>query len=162
MQEFLLSIVNGIPKEIGLIIIAMIPIGELRGSIPIGIGVFKMNWITVFVLSVIGNMIPVFFVMYLIEPIYNLLKKIKFFDKFFTWLFERTRKKFYAKHKSMGDIALIFFVGIPLPVTGAWTGSLAAWLFGIPPKKALPLIFFGVIMAGVIVTIFSMGIISIF
>ena len=162
MYEFLIDLVKNIPPEIGTVIISMIPVGELRAAIPIAIGVFGLDWKVAFFLAVAGNMIPVFFILYLIEPVYKILKKIKIFDKFFTWLFERTRKRFYEKRKVWGDLALIFFVGIPLPMTGAWTGALAAWLFGIRLRKALPLIFIGVIMAGVIITLFSLGIVTIF
>ena len=162
MEEYLVNLVSGIPPELGVMLIAMLPIGELRAAIPIGIGVFGLDWKVVFVMAVIGNMIPVFFILYLIDPVYRVLKRFKMFDKFFNWLFERTRKRFYAKHKSWGDIVLIFFVGIPMPMTGAWTGSLAAWLFGIKYKVALPLIFIGVIMAGIIMTIVSLGAVSIF
>ncbi|MBU0732425.1 small multi-drug export protein [Patescibacteria group bacterium] len=162
MDEILVNFVSGIPAWLGTAIIAMIPVGELRAAIPIGISVFGLDWKTVFVAAVIGNMIPVFFILYLMDPVYKLLKKIKIFDRFFNWLFERTRKRFYDKHKSWGDFALIFFVAIPLPMTGAYTGALAAWLFGIKYRNALPLIFLGVIIAGIIVTLFTMGAVSIF
>ena len=78
--------------------------------------------------------------------------EIDFFDKFFTFLFERTRRKHSKKFEKWGALALITFVAIPLPITGGWSGALAAFVFGIPFKKALPLIFSGVIIAGVIVT----------
>lgn len=162
MDEFLVNLVSGIPPEIGTAIIAMVPIGELRASIPIGIGVFGLDWKTVFAASVIGNMVPVLFILYLLDPAYRLLKRIKFMEKFFNWLFERTRKRFYQKHKAWGDFALIFFVAIPLPMTGGYTGALAAWLFGIKHRNALPLILLGVIIAGVIVTLFTLGAASIF
>ncbi len=152
---------KSVPNEVATVIIAMIPIAELRGALPIALGAYKLPLWQAYPLVVIGNMIPVFFILWLIEPVSNFLRRWKIFDKFFIWLFERTRKKFYSKHAKWGDFALIFFVAIPLPVTGAWTGSLAAWLFGIQKKKALPLILLGVLIAGVIVSILSLGVLNI-
>ena len=86
------------------------------------------------------------------------MSKSKFFNRFFTYLFERTRKKHNGKFEKWGALALITFVAIPLPVTGGWSGALAAFVFGIPFKKALPLIFLGVIIAGAIVTGLSLGV----
>ncbi|MFH1426147.1 MAG: small multi-drug export protein [Candidatus Kerfeldbacteria bacterium] len=155
------EIFQNIPEQLAVIVIAMLPIFELRGAIPAGIGGYDMAWWTVALLAVVGNMIPVFFILLFIEPVSDFLRKHSaLMEKFFSWLFERTRRKFYKKHARWGDLALILFVAIPLPVTGAWTGSLAAWLFGIPFKKALPLIFIGVIIAATIVTALSLGIFS--
>lgn len=145
------------PGALGVFIISMLPISELRGAIPAGL-LWGMPWWEVVAIAIVGNLIPVFFILWLIEPISNWLRKhSKLFDRFFTWLFERTRKKFYKKYEKWGDLALLVFVAIPLPVTGAWTGTLASWLFGIKPKKALPLIAIGVIIAAIIVTLLSLG-----
>lgn len=151
-----------VPHEVAAFTIAMIPIAELRGALPIALGIYDMPLWKAYVICVLGNMVPVFFILWLLPPVSKFLRRWKIFDKFFTWLFERTRRKFYKKHAKWGDFALVLFVGIPLPVTGAWTGSLAAWLFGIKYRKALPLIFLGVIIAGVIVSTLSLGIINIF
>ncbi len=106
-------------------------------------------------------MIPVFFILWFLEPVSNWLRKnFQIFDKFFTWLFEYTRKRHAKKMGVYKELALIILVAIPLPMTGAWTGSLVAFLFGVPYKKALPLIFLGVLIAGVIVTLASIGIIN--
>jgi len=84
----------------------------------------------------------------------------KFFDKFFDWLFARTKRNHQSKYDKLKDLFLVVLVSIPLPVTGAWTGSLCAFLFGVPFKRAFPLISLGVIIAGVIVTLISLGIIT--
>ncbi len=157
------EIFRDFPPEVGTALIAMLPIAELRGAIPIAIFEFDLVWWKAALFAIFGNLIPVVFIVFLIDPISHFLRKrIVFFDRFFTWLFDRTQKKFYDKHKKFGDFALILFVAIPLPVTGAWTGSLAAFLFGIPAKKALPFITIGVIIAAVIVTVLSMGVFTIF
>ena len=153
------SLFNNFPPEIATFIISMLPISELRGAIPVAIGVYNLNPAEAYFIAVIGNMIPVVFILKYINPVSKyLMSRSKFFNKFFTYLFERTRKKHNGKFEKWGALALIAFVAIPLPVTGGWSGALAAFVFGIPFKKALPLIFLGVIIAGVIVTALSLGV----
>ena len=143
--------------ELKVFLIAMSPFLELRGSIPVALGVYDLPVSAAYFISVIGNLVPVVFILLLIEPVYRYLSsRISFFERFFTWLFERTRSKHSAKFKRWEELALIILVAIPLPFTGAWTGSLCAFVFGIPFKKAFPLIALGVIMAGLIVTLFSL------
>lgn len=128
------------------------PIGELRASIPIGIGVYHLNWFYVYIVSVLGNLVPVLFLLFFLEPVSKVLRKNKELDRFFIWLFKRTRKKVETKVNKHGALALLLFVAIPLPVTGAWTGSVIAFLYKIPKKKAFLMISLGVLLAGVIVT----------
>lgn len=142
---------------------AMTPIGELRASIPLGLSVLHQHWLIVYVVSVIGNMIPPIFILWLFPRVSDwLMAHSKLMNKFLSWLFERTRRKAQNKIKKYGDLALIIFVAIPLPNTGAWTGALAAWLFGIPMKRALLNVFYGVLIAGVLVTIITTGFIHLF
>jgi len=144
-----------------ILLTAMTPIGELRASIPLGLTILHQPWFLVFVISVIGNMIPPVLILWLFPKVSSwLMSHSKLMNKFFSWLFERTRKKAHNKIEKYGDLALIIFVAIPLPNTGAWTGTLAAWLFGIPMKRALPNILYGVIIAGVIVTLITAGLIN--
>lgn len=157
------SIFEGIPKEVATVLTAMTPIGELRAALPIALTVYEMPLWQAYVLSVIGNMVPVALIIWFFDPIAEfLMKHSKFFKKFFEWLFERTRKKNREKFEKWGALALITFVAIPLPVTGAWTGSLAALLFGVPFKKAFPTILAGVMIAGVIVAALTLGLDTIF
>lgn len=162
MLEKLVSLLQGIPVELATLLIAMVPVGELRGALPIALTQYNLPLWQAFGLSVIGNIIPVFFILWLIGPVSQWLRRWKLFDRFFTSLFERTRKKFYAKHEKWGDLALVIFVAIPLPVTGAWTGALAAWLFGIQKFKAVGLIFAGVFIAGIIVAALTLGVLKVF
>jgi len=146
-----------------IIFLAALPISELRGAIPLGLGVYGLGVLEVYLWAVIGNMIPVFFLLWFLPAISKfMMRKWDWADKFFSWLFDRTRKRTEAKINKYGAPALILFVAIPLPFTGAWTGSIAAFLFGIKAKKALPLIFVGVLIAGGLVTLASLGIIGIF
>jgi len=145
---------ENIKAQLAVFFTAMTPIGELRAAIPLGIGTFKMSFYSAFIISVIGNMIPPIIILWILDPISKfLMKRFKLADRFFTWLFDRTRRKYGKRFKKYSGFALVSFVGIPLPITGAWTGSIIAFVFGIPPKKAILHIFLGVLMAGVIVTV---------
>lgn len=132
----------------------MIPIGEIRAAIPVGLGVYKLNLYLVFIISVLGNFVPAVIIIYILEPLSRfLMSRFRPANRFFTWLFHRTRKKYSKKFEKYSGFALAVFVGIPLPMTGAWTGALIAFVFGIPPRKAILDILLGIIMAGIIVTI---------
>lgn len=157
------SIFEGVPKELATVLTAMTPIGELRAALPIALTVYEMPFWQAYLFSVIGNMIPVALIIWFFDPVAEfLMKHSKFFKKFFEKLFERTRTKHSEKFERWGALALITFVAIPLPVTGAWTGSLAALLFGVPFKKAFPTILAGVMIAGFIVAGLTVGIDSVF
>lgn len=133
---------------------AMTPIGELRASIPIALSTYGMNIFETYIISVLGNMIPVIAILWILEPVSKfLMNKSKIANRFFTWLFNRTRRKHSKRFEKYEGFALVAFVGIPLPVTGGWTGALIAFVFGIPVKRALIHIFIGVLTAGLIVTI---------
>lgn len=154
-----INIFSNFPKELATFLIAMVPIGELRASIPIAIEVYNIPWYWAYFYSVLGNAVIVGIILWLLEPVSHFLRKyIKFFDKFFNWLFKRTREKYKGRFEKWGALALITFVAIPLPVTGGWSGALAAFVFGIPFKKALPLIFVGLLVAGVIVVLITTGV----
>lgn len=143
-------------------LVSATPISELRGAIPLAIGVYHLSPLTAFIWAVVGNIIPVIFILWLLEPLSDFLSHhIYFFNRFFAWLFERTRTKHNHKFEIWGGLALITFVAIPLPMTGGWSGAVAAFVFGIPFKKALPLIIIGIIIAGFVVTLASMGILAI-
>lgn len=150
------------PPELATLLIATLPIGELRASIPIARGVYDLSISQSYIWSVLGNILPLIFLLWLLDPVSKyLIRNFKMFDRFFTWLFSRTRRKYAGRFEKWGALALITFVAIPLPVTGGWTGAVAAFVFGIPFKKALPLISIGVLIAGVIVILAVEGVITI-
>jgi uncharacterized membrane protein len=144
----------GLAKELVVIITSALPILELRGGIPVAMTLFDFPWYYAFLLAVIGNMLPVPFILLFLNAATRLLSRIRFFERMLDWLFERTRRRgrIIQKYKRGG---LALFVAIPLPVTGAWTGSLAAILFGLKFKHAFISILIGVLIAGVIVTCLS-------
>jgi len=158
-----IELFQSIPPQLATVLIAMIPIAELRASIPIALGVYKLPiWQAIF-FSVIADIFIAGLIIYFLGPVYKFLSgRLSWIDKFFVWLFRRTRRKFFHKYEVWGNIALMLFVAIPLPVTGAWTGSIASWLFGIPRKRSLFYISIGVIISAGIVTLISLGVISVF
>ncbi len=148
--------------EIKTLLVAMTPFFELRGSIPLALTAYNLPVSSSYIFSVIGNLIPVVFILWLLKEVSGLLgRHFSIFKRFFEWLFERTRNKHEKKIKKWESLALVLLVAIPLPFTGAWTGSLVAFVFGIPAKKAFPLIAIGVLLAGLIVTLSTLGIIEV-
>ena len=146
-----------IPDWISVILVAATPISELRGAIPVAM-MYGFDPLTAYMLAVIGNLIPVVPLLLWLEPVSNHLRRYKSWDKFFDWLFTRTHRRHSECLEKYGTIALSLFVAIPLPVTGAWTGCAAAFVFGIKFRHALPAILLGVLVAGVIVTLTSLGV----
>jgi uncharacterized membrane protein len=142
-------------------LIAALPISELRGAIPLALTVYKMPIIQAYFCAVLGNILPVVFLLLYLRPFFIFLRRWHYFELFFSWLFKRTRRH-EEQYEKFGALFLLFFVAVPLPVTGAWTGSVAAFVFGIRFKYAFPSILGGIIIAGLIVSLTSLGIISIF
>ncbi len=150
-----------VPAELIVLLISILPISELRGAIPVAIGVYNMSVPTAFFWAVLGNIIPVIFILWFLKAISGFLGRHSYhFNRFFTWLFERTRRSHSKKFKRWKEFTLVILVAIPLPFTGAWTGALAAFVFGIPIKKAFPLIVLGVLIAAIVVTCITIGVIN--
>ena len=139
---------------------AMVPVLELRGAIPVGVAA-GLHPVVACVVAIIGNLVPVPFIMLLIRRIFNWLRDTRFFGPKIRWLEQRAHLKgrLVRKYRLLG---LILLVGIPLPGTGAWTGALVAALLDIRMRNALPAILLGLMIAGAITTAVTMGIISLF
>ncbi|HUT22659.1 MAG TPA: small multi-drug export protein [Candidatus Bipolaricaulota bacterium] len=142
--------------------LSMIPFTELRAALPIALLGYKLPVWEAIVFSIAGNMIPAVIILFSLDWLSDFLAaRINWYKKFQTWLFERTARKFEGKYRKYGRVALLIFVGIPLPLTGAWTGAIAAFIFGFKKKWALLFIFLGLIMSAIIVTLLSLGVISV-
>jgi uncharacterized membrane protein len=135
----------------------MIPITELRAAVPIGIEVYKLSIYQTWIMAVLGNMVPTTFLLLLLPKMHEWLLTQRFIGSVLKKKLEHAEKYFKGGYAKYGAIALVMFVGIPLPLTGAWTGSLAAFIFNIPFKKSWPLIFVGVCIAATIVTIITIS-----
>ena len=156
MFDFLILYIKSIDSNFFTIfILSMLPITELRGSIPYGILILKIHWINVFLLSVLGNIIIGLIIIYIIGPIMKLLMKLNFFNNIIQYIFKRTKNK-GSIINSRRFYGLIVFVAIPFPLTGVWTGSLAAYLFDLSKSKTIIAIVLGVFLSGTIVTILSL------
>lgn len=160
MQESLFELFNFAGEELALFLVSMVPLVELRGAVILG-AAMGMDILPTFLISVIGNLLPVPFLILLGRKIIQLLKKVKFLSKLTYWYEEKLLKKMdkVTKYEVMG---LFLFVAIPLPGTGAWSGSLIAALLNMSLKRSFPSIILGVITAGVIMTIASFGVASFF
>lgn len=153
---FTTNLSGSVPKEIIVLIISMVPILELRGGL-IAASLLGVNIVTAIGFCIVGNLIPIPFILLFITPIFRWLKRTKLFRP----LVEKLEKKSMSKSdqiKKYEFLGLVLFVGIPLPGTGAWTGSLIASLLDIKFKKAFPAIICGLILATIIMSIISYGI----
>ena len=146
-------------KYLTIFLISMVPILELRGAIPYSVG-FGLPSIPSFIVCVIGNMIPVPFIYWFARRVLEWGKDKRFIGRFFTWCLvkgERGGQKLMEKSGVGVYIALLLFVGIPLPGTGAWTGTLAASLLDIDFKSSVVAVMCGVLLAGIIMGAASAG-----
>ena len=149
-------------KELWTVVYSAIPVTELRATIPLAITVWHVKPLTAFILAVIGNSLPIPVIILGLNKIVQLAKRYsKFWTRVLEAIFRRTRRKTSQQFEKYGLLALCLFVAVPLPITGAWTGAIAAWLFGVPVRKAFWPIFGGVIIAGLIVTILTVGVTAI-
>ncbi len=137
---------------------SMVPLIELRGSIPIGAGL-GLPWFLNFLVSVFGNMLPIPFILLFIRQVLAWMKTTKHFSKIALWL-ENKAEKNKGKVMKYATFGLALFVGIPLPGTGAWTGALVAALMNMRMKYSLPSIFAGVLLAAFIMSGISYGFLS--
>lgn len=139
---------------------AMVPVLELRGAIPVGVAA-GLPPAAACAAAVLGNMVPVPFIMLLIRRIFDWLRGTRFFGPKIAWLERRAHLKgrVVKKYRLPG---LIILVAIPLPGTGAWTGALVAALLDIRMRHAVPAIFLGVVIAGILVTAVTAGVVRLF
>lgn len=152
MRHAILEWVEGLPPPLAVMVLAMLPVLELRGSIPLARQVWHLPPLEAFLWSVIGNALPVPFILLLLGPVTRWAESHwGWFHRFLERLYEHTRRRHSTRFERLRDLALMTFVAIPLPVTGAWSGSLAAFVFGVPFRRALLFIYAGVLVAGVVV-----------
>lgn len=146
---------RGIPPLLVAGLISMIPIFELRGGIPVGIALFKLHPVTVYFTCVVFNLIPVLPILLLLNPLRRLLSRVPPFRGLFRYL-ERKAAKNKRLIERYEEIGLTLFVAIPLPVTGAWTGSIIAEVMSLKVMKSFLSITLGVALAGIIVTMLTL------
>ena len=163
LAEFMVELFGGLTsfkfgKELIIFIISLMPILELRGGL-IAATLLGLKGIPSFIICFLGNIIPIPFILWLITPIFNKMKKSKKLSK----LVEKLENKAMSKKEQIEKLqylGLMLFVGIPLPGTGAWTGCLIAALLDMDKKKAMCASILGVIMAGIIMMALSFGLLD--
>lgn len=153
LQEFLTS--HGIPNWLVVFIISVCPILECRLGMFTAIVLLRMNPFVGFIISFLGNILPIPFILLLINWIFDVLKKVPGINKLVYWLEDKTLKKRDNIDK-YGVWGLLIFVAIPLPGTGGWTGALLASLLHLDKKKSFFVISIGVFIAGLIITVLSL------
>lgn len=159
---------RGLSEDATITLVSLLPIVELRGAIPVGHVLVPnptpgetlsrpnlLRAARIYFWAVLGNMIPVPFILLLLGPVSRFCMRIPLGKRFFDWLFERTRRKTAGLEKYK-FFALAVFVAVPLPVTGAWTGAVAGWLIGMPFWSAFFSTLIGVCIAGVVITALSL------
>jgi len=150
--------------QVALIVVgvAALPISELRGAIPLAIIHYRLAPLTAYLLSVTGNFLPVIPLLLGLDRLVGRLSRKAILDKLITRFFAHTRRRHGNRISEAGSLGLVALVAIPLPFTGAWTGVLVAWLFGVPFRYAWPLIALGILIAGLLVTLSTVGAVRIF
>ena len=154
---------NIIIKFLITFILGMTPIIEIRGAIPVGVGL-GLSYFEAFIIGFIGNIIPIYFIVKYIRPIFDLLGKVKIFKKIIDWATEKATKKIEESPRlqNFTALGLFLFVAIPIPGTGAWVGSLIANFLNVPLKKAFPPLALGVLTAGLIILFATGSVVTVF
>jgi len=143
-------------------LLSILPISELRGGIPVGLAL-GLNPVLVYIVAVFFNFLAIFIVFFFLDNLHNSFIKNKYYKSFFTKYIHRNRKKIEKVVGTKTEFwALMLIVLIPLPFTGAYTGSILAWFFGLKRRKSYLAILLGILIAGIIVTLASFGVIALF
>ena len=157
IEQFFLELVG---KDLCVFLCAMIPIIELRGAIPLG-AALGLHPLWNYALAVVGNLIPVPLILPFIRQILDWMERLPCFEKLVRWLRAKAEKG-RGKVEKYAVVGLAVFVAIPLPGTGAWTGSLVAALMGMRFSKAMISVIAGVLAAGVVMSLLSYGVVAAF
>ena len=139
------------------ILLSVLPISELRGGIPYAIA-FGLHPVLAYLFGVLGNLLVIPLVFFFLDNIHKYFLKLKIYSKIFDKYVNRNRKKLEKYVGSKFEFwALVLIVAIPLPMTGAYTGSILAWFFGLKRRKSYLAISLGILIAGLIVSLISLG-----
>ena len=153
-------------KLIYALILTVLPVSELRIGLPVAVlYAIEENIPVIFIFSlvVLLNILLIFFVFYFLDNLHNIFMKLEFYKKIFNKYMKRFQKKvdnFEKTYSSWGFLALVLFVGIPIPGTGVWAGSLVSWLLGLNRKKSILAISIGVLIAGIFILLGTLGFIN--
>lgn len=135
---------------------SMLPWLEARYLIPYAILGLNWDWWQAFPIAIIGNFLPIPFILLFFKYVEKFLRKYNFWKKIMDWLFDRTRKRADSRIRRYEYLGLLIFIAIPLPFTGAWTGALIAYLFNLDFTKSLITIFIGLVIAAIIMIVLTL------
>ena len=163
LVEFFLGVFSGITttdlgKDVTIFIISLLPLIELRGGL-IAAALLNVTFIKAFIICYVANILPIPFILLLIKAILNWMGNTKVFKGIVNWLNNKVERK-KGRIEKYGYYGVLLFVGIPLPGTGAWTGALIATMLGMEKKKTFIYIMLGVLLAGIIMSILSYGLLK--
>ena len=158
LVHFFIGLFGGLSKEFIIFIISLMPILELRGGL-LAATLLHVEFIKALIICIIGNILPIPIILIFLEKILDLFRKWKPTKKVVSWLEKKVDNK-RSQIDKYGYLGLILFVGIPLPGTGAWTGTLLAIMLGLNKKKSFICIAIGVHLASIIMSIVSYGILG--
>jgi uncharacterized membrane protein len=144
-------------------LLGMTPVIEIRGAIPVGVGL-GLSYFEAFIVGFIGNIIPIYFIVKYIRPLFDFFGRFKPFKKIIDWATEKATRKIQESERlqNFTALGLFLFVAIPVPGTGAWVGSLIANFLDVPFKKAIIPLSLGVLTAGLIVLFATGSVVTVF
>ncbi len=152
MHQIIISYFSHFPKGLATFLIGAVPVTELRVALPLAYRLYGLSAFWSWFYSVLGTFFTMVVIVLALDPIAKILSKhIKLLEKFFTWLFEHTRKKTDQHMQKYGTWAIFILAASPIPFIGGMTGALAAFIFNVPLKKSLPLLLAGTMVSGAIV-----------
>lgn len=163
IPDFLLNAVQGVPPVVAVALLSAVPITEVQAAIPIGIGVYKLPVLTVYLASLVGNALPIPVVHLIMPPVLKWLEtRFPKFHAFVERYFHALKHKHQATYDKWGALAIIILMALPFPGNGVWTTSVLSVLFGIHRKAAIPATLVGSVIASAVVLFATLGIIRIF
>jgi uncharacterized membrane protein len=159
MTDYLVTFFQSAPPELVTVLLASLPITELRAALPVALTFFDLNPYTAYISAVLGNLVPIA-VIYAVIPrlIDRTTQKVPAFDKAMNKWFEKLEKQYGENYSKWGAFFLLLFVAIPLPGSGVWTGTVLAILFNVKRELAIPYIALGVMIAGILVLGLTQGV----
>jgi uncharacterized membrane protein len=158
MMDAIASFISSLPPELAVVVLAALPITELRAALPLGITVFDLSPLSAFVFAVLGNLLPIFIVYTLLPFMIRFAARHSpTADRVLNRYFESLKTKHHETIEKYGSIGLAIFVAIPFPGTGTWTAAILAILFGIRAQWGIPAIALGSALAGLIVLLVTQG-----
>lgn len=158
MIAAIVSFLKIIPPWLAVTVLSALPVTEIRAGLPVAREIYHFSWPQALFWSILGNLLPILPLLLFLESFQKfLVAKLPFTGRFFNWLFTRTRDKFIKKYEAYGAAALIISHAIPLPLTGVYTGCVAAFVLGIPVKRAAIYISIGVLLAALEISLILLG-----